>query len=114
MTLGAHEIPVLIELCPMQHVVVADFFIGIEMEPPLPAPFLCARVPGDRKSLHAAVRKLDQILLQRIDAESVLHLESGELSVWSIRLDKILAILTEETRADAVIVERRVAEVAEH
>ena len=39
MTLGAHEVPVLIKLRPMQNVVVPDIFTGIEMKPALPAFF---------------------------------------------------------------------------
>src|SRR6185369_4313247 len=35
--LGAHEIPVLVQLGPMQDVVVADLLIGIEVEPALAA-----------------------------------------------------------------------------
>src|SRR6186997_3506328 len=105
MTLGAHEVPVLIELRPMQDVVVTDFFIGIETEPALAAFFLWPDIPGNRKRLHASVWKLDQVLLKRIDAEGIFHLKGSELSVGSVRLDKILAVLPEETRADAVIVE---------
>ena len=75
----------------MQHVVVADIFIGVEMKPALSALSFRTGVPGNRKRLHAPVRKLDQVLLQGINAESVLHLEGGELSVRSVRLHKILA-----------------------
>src|SRR5262245_14160913 len=105
MTFGAHEIPVLIELGPMQDIVVVDFFIGIEMEPPLPALFLWAGIPGDRERLHAPVRKLDQVLLQRIDAEGVFHLENCELSIGSVCFDQRLAIPSKEARTDAVIIE---------
>ena len=65
--LGAHEVPVLIELGPMQHVVVTDLLVGIEVEPALAALVLRAAVPGDRQRLQPAVGKLDEILLQRIE-----------------------------------------------
>ena len=39
MTLGAHEVPVLIKFRPMQNVVVPDIFTGIKMKPALPAFF---------------------------------------------------------------------------
>src|SRR5262249_24066436 len=61
--LGTHEIPVLAELGPMQHVVVTDVLVWIEMEPALATLLLGPGVPGERKHLQAAVRKLDQILL---------------------------------------------------
>src|SRR5215813_9439683 len=114
MTFGAHEIPVLIELGPMQNIVVADFFIGIVMEPALSALFLRPGIPGNRQSLHASVRKFDQVLLQRIDAERVLHLENCELSIGSVRFDQILSVPAEKTRTDTVIIEDRVVEVAEN
>src|SRR5262249_32794404 len=45
---GAHEIPVLVQLGPMQDVVVLDLFVRIEVEPALAAGLLWAAVPGDR------------------------------------------------------------------
>ena len=112
--LGAHEVPILIELGPMQHVVVADVFVGIEMEPALAAVSLRPRIPGQRQRLHAPVGKLDEILLQWIEAESVFHLESRQLAVGTVGLDEELTVLLEETRVHAVIVEARIVEVAEH
>ena len=47
MALGAHEVPVLIEPGPVQHVVVLDLLIGIEMKPFLAALVLRPAVPGD-------------------------------------------------------------------
>ena len=75
MALRAHEIPVLVQPGPVQHVVVLDLLVRIEMEPALAALVLRPAVPGERQRLQAAVGKLDQILLQRIDAERVLDLE---------------------------------------
>src|SRR5262249_1628144 len=71
MALGAHEVPVLIQSRPMQHVVVLDLLVRVEMEPALAALLFRARVPGDRERLQAAVGKFDEILLQRIDPEGV-------------------------------------------
>src|SRR5688572_10110115 len=73
MALGAHEIPVLIELGPMQDVVRLDLLMGIEVKPALAALLLRARIPRQRQRLNAAVGKLDEILLQGIEAEDVLH-----------------------------------------
>ncbi len=84
------------------------------MEPALAALLLRPAVPGDRQRLQAAVGELDQILLQRVDAEGVLHLERGELAVRPVGLDQELAVLAEEARPHAVMLEARVGEIAEH
>ena len=112
--LGAHEVPILIELGPMQDVVVADLFMRIEMEPALPALVLRARIPGERQRLDAPVGKLDEILLQGIEAEGVFHLEGGELAVRAVGLDHELVAVAEEARVHAEIVEARIVEIAEH
>jgi len=68
----------------------------IEVEPALAARGLRPRVPGDRERLQPAVGKLDQVLLQRIDAEGVLDLEVGELSVPPVRASEEPAVAAEE------------------
>ena len=90
--LGAHEVPVLVELRPVQDVVVADLLVRIEVEPALAALVLRPAVPGDRERLQPAVGKFDQILLQRIEAERVFDLERGELAVRPVGLDEELAV----------------------
>jgi hypothetical protein len=87
MALRAHEIPILVQLGPVQDVVVLDVLVRIEMKPALAAVALRAAVPGDREGLQAAVGKFDEILLQRLDAEGVFHLERGELAVGPVGLD---------------------------
>src|SRR5262249_57043208 len=99
---------------PVQHVVVLDLLVRIEMEPALAALLLRPTVPGDRQRLQAAVGKLDQVLLKRVEAERVLDLEGGELAVRPVGLDEKFAVLAEEARAHAVMLEARVVEVAEH
>ncbi len=98
----------------MQRIVVADMLIRIEVEPALAALLLRAAVPSDGQRLHAAVRKLDEILLQGLEPERVLHLERTELAVRAVGLDEELAVLFEEAGLGAVIVEARVVEIAEH
>ena len=114
MAFGAHEVPVLIELGPMQDVVVFDVLFRVEVKPALAALVLGPRIPGERERLHAAVGKFDEVLLQRIEAEGVFHFERGELAVRPVGLDEELAVLAKEARRHAVIVEARVIEVAEH
>ncbi|WP_319325864.1 hypothetical protein [Bradyrhizobium sp.] len=114
MALRTHEIPVLVQLRPVQGIVAGDGVVRVEMKPALTALLFRPRVPGDGEGLDAAVREFDQILLQRIDAEGVFHLEGRELAVGPIGLDQELAFLTEEARAGAGVVERRVVEIAPH
>src|SRR6516225_10229634 len=104
MTLGAHEIPVLVEPGPVQHVVVLDLLIRIEMKPALAALILGPAVPGDRKRLDAAIRELDQVLLEGIDAKGVLHLEGRKLAVGAAGLDEEFVVLLEKARVNAVVV----------
>src|SRR3954447_5770147 len=112
--LGAHEVPVLVQLGPMQDIVVADLLMGIEVEPALAAVVLRSAVPGDRQRLQAAVRERDQVLLQRLDAEGVFHLERGELSIGSVGLDEEPAVLAEKAGWHAVVLKARIVEVAQH
>src|SRR5262245_26476337 len=94
--LRAHEIPVLVQLGPVQDVVVPDLLVGIEVEPALAALVLRAAVPGERQRLQAAVGKLDEILLQGIDTEGVFHVEGGERAVRTIGLDQKFSVPAEE------------------
>ncbi len=93
---------------------MGDVLIRIEMEPALPALLLGPAVPGKRQRLDAAVGKLDEILLKRIEAERVFHLEARELAVRAVGLDEELAVFAEEARMHAVIVEARIVEIAKH
>src|SRR6266436_1876042 len=47
-TFRAHEVPVLVQLSPMQDVVVLDLLVRVEMEPALAAFVLGPAVPGER------------------------------------------------------------------
>ncbi len=112
--LGTHKVPVLIQLGPMENIVVADLLVRIEMEPTLAAFALRSAVPGERQRLQPSVGKFDQVLLQRIDAERVLGLEDGELAVMAVSLDQEFAVSTEKARAHDVVLETRIVEVAQH
>ena len=112
--LRAHEIPVLAESGPMQGVVVLDLLVGIEVKPALAALAFRPAVPRNRQRLHAPVWKLDQILLQRIDAERVFDFECGEPAVRPIGLDVKSCIFPEEARPNPVIIEARIIEIAQH
>src|SRR5262249_27539623 len=98
----------------MQDIVVADVLVRIEMEPALAALVLRVAVPGNRQGLQPAIRKFDQILLQRIDAERVFDLEDVELSIRSVGFDKKFSIFPEEARLHAVVGESRAGKIAKH
>src|SRR5207342_2091421 len=96
---------------PVQHVVVLDLLVRIEMKPALAAPVLRSAVPGERQGLEAPIGKLDQILLQWLDAERVLDLKRRQPAVGPIGLDEKLSILAEEAGSHAVMVDNRIAEI---
>ena len=98
----------------MQNVVVRDLLVRIKMEPALTTLFLGAAVPSKRQCLNAPVGKLNKILLQGIDPESVLDLEVGELAIRAICLHEELAVLAEEARMHAEMVEACVVKIPEH
>src|SRR5262249_5286312 len=112
--LRAHEIPVLVQLGPMQDVIVLDLLVRIEMEPALSALLLRAGVPGDRERLKPSVREFDQILLQRIDGEGVFRLERCELAVGAVGLDEIFPGLAKEAGLHPVMTETCIVEIAEY
>ncbi len=96
MALGTHVVPVLRRTGPVQHVVEVDLVLWIEVEPPLPARGLRARVPRDAERLQAAARKLDQVLLQGRHAEGVPDLVVGELAVGAVGVNVELLVAPEE------------------
>src|ERR1700683_3652457 len=103
MTLGAHEIPILVQFGPMQNIVVLDLLVRVKMEPALATPLLRSGIPCDGQRLNAAIGKFDQVLLQRRDAKRVFHLECRKLAVWIVGLDQVLSVLAEEARMNAVV-----------
>ena len=114
MALGAHEVPVLVELGPVQDVVVTDLLVGIEVEPALTACLLRSAIPRDRQGLQSAIGEFDQVLLKRIEPECVLDLESGELAVGAVGLDQKFVVLAKEARAHTVVVEGHIGEIAQN
>src|SRR5262249_37859636 len=71
-------------------------------------------VPGDRQHLQPTIGKLDQILLERIDAEGVFDLENAERAIRPVGLNEEFSVLAEEARAHIVIVETRVGKIAKN
>ena len=111
--LGALAVPVLRELRPVQHVAVVHALARVEVEPALPALLRGAAVPGDGEGLVAAARQLDQVLLQRRQAEGVGHRVIREPAVGAVGADEGLPVLPVEAGGHALVGEVRVVEVAE-
>src|SRR6266498_5708967 len=107
MTIGAHQVPVLIDLCPVQRIVVLYPLIRIDVEP---VSLLC--VPGRAQCLQTATRKLDQVLLQRSDAKGVLDFKIGEPSFAGFSVDKEFAVLLKEPRSHSIVAELCVIEIS--
>src|SRR5262249_38968315 len=114
MAFSAHEIPVLVQFGPVQRVAMRHRAVGIEVKPALAALLFWPRIPRNGERLHPSVRKLDQILLQRINTKSVLHLEGRQLAIRPVGLNKELVAGAEEARTHPVVVERRIVEVPAH
>jgi hypothetical protein len=79
------------------------------MEPALPS-----GIPGDGEALKAATRELDEILLERRDAERIADLEVGRLAGGSLRVDEELAVSLEKPRRHAAVVHADVVEISAH
>ena len=77
-------------------------------------PSLGLRVPGDIERLQPSLARLDQILLERFNANSVFDLELGGLSAGAHYLYEESTVAGEEARPRTLVLEDRVIEVAQH
>src|SRR5512143_1277730 len=98
----------------MQRIAGFDPLLGIQVIPPLAALVLRSRVPHDGQRLQASVRKWDEILLQRCDAERVLDLELGRLAIAPVSAYQEFAVALIERAGDATAREARIGEVAQY
>jgi hypothetical protein len=76
---------------PVERVAGLQRFVGEQVEPALAPRLRGARVPGPGKRAQAAALCLDQILLQRVDAEGVGQGEHGLLAVGAAH-DRFIAL----------------------
>ncbi len=114
MAFGAHMVPVLVDACPVECIVMSDFFFLVQVKPPL-SPFIAGPgVPGDTEGLEASVREFDKVLLKGIDAECKFYLVVMELPVWTVCSDHEFAVFLRELGFETVILELFIAEVPEH
>jgi hypothetical protein len=88
-----------------------NVFTRIKMKPALSAFTFEAGVPGIGQHLQPTVWKFDEILLEGIDPESVLDLELLLAAVLALGFDEETAILSEETRLGAEMLDLRAVEL---
>ena len=105
----AHGVGRLVAAGPVQHVARRRLLIGQQVEP-----LAVARVPGNLQRLQPALAGLDQVLLQRFDAEGVLDLEVRHAAIGPVGVHHVPVAALEEARGDALVPELGVVEVAAH
>ena len=114
MATGALVVPGLVAAGPVQWVTGLDLLSWVEVEPALAALLFRPAVPGDAERLQPLTGKSDQVLLQRIDAESVGDRIVVQCAIGAAGADHELVAIAEEDSRDPKMVERRVGEVTEH
>ena len=107
-------VPGLVAAGPMQRAARGQRLVRIKMHPALAALILRPAVPRDPERLIAPARKGDQILLQRIDAEGIGDLVIMQRPVRPFGARHEGIAIAAECRRDAVMIEARAIEVAEH
>ena len=98
----------------MERVTGGDLLVGIEVEPPLAPGRRRSRVPGDRQRLQTAAGKLDEVLLQRLDAEGVGDAIVGQIAVGTVRAHPELVVAPAERADDALVLEPGGVEIGEN
>ena len=110
---GALIVPVLVDARPMQGISRGKLAFRIKIEPALAAFFERSRVPRQPERLEAAAAEVDEILLQRVDAESIFYFEIAGPAVRSFGVNEEAIVLFRENGSHAVLLESRAVEAAE-
>ena len=109
MARGAHPVPVLRRVGPIQPVLRVYRLVRVEM-----IPALGFHIPGDGQALHPAAGKRNQVLLERVPAEGVRDLEIPHPAFRALGVDKEFAVLAIEPGDDPGVFKGRVVEIAAH
>jgi hypothetical protein len=96
----------------VQRIAEVDPFVGVEVEPALAAGGGGARVPAEAQRLQPPVGHLDEVLLQRVDAERVGDAIVVHRAVGTVGADDEGAVLAQERRRHAVVPELAAVELA--
>ena len=96
----------------MKDVVVADFLIRIQVIPALAALAGGAGIPSERQDLPATVRKVGEVLLQRLYAEGVANLEIFRITIRVSGSHDVTVTITVHTAGDPIVLNLGVIKVA--
>src|SRR5262249_9614611 len=114
-------VPVVGRRRPVELVARSDALVGVQVKPASAASLLRARIERESKRLQMAVPDVDQILLQRLDPEGVLHFvdaPAARLASLAARnalgLDLVARFTAPKTGGLAEIPSDLVREIAEH
>jgi hypothetical protein len=111
---GAHVVPVLEALRPVQLVGVGDAWAGKEEEPPLAPVARRARIPRLGERLDPPIREGHEVLLERIHAEGVAHRVLVLPAVRALGAHERRVAAPHEGGGDARVRERLAAEGRQH
>lgn len=106
--LHAHEVGVLLWLAPVQRMAGIHAFVRVQVEPGL-----ASGIPGHAQGLQLSAAGVQQILLERLHAEGVAHLEVGVAAVGAGRIHPVRVTLAVEAGGFPGVAETHVGEVAE-
>jgi hypothetical protein len=98
----------------VQRIAVRDDLAGIEVEPALPALARRAGVPRDGQRLQPAAPQRHQVLLQRIEAERVRHLEFVQRAIRTVGSHPQAAIALKGSGNNVAVANRTAVETALH
>jgi hypothetical protein len=86
-----------------------EVVVGVQVEPPP-----LDGVPGDRQALQAPAGELDEVLLERLDAEHEGHRILGDRAVRTLGAHEERPVAPGESGRHAVVLDDGVVEVTEH
>jgi hypothetical protein len=93
----------------VQLIVEIDALVREQIEPAF-----ALGVPGDGECLKSTAGQLEQVLLQRIEAEGVLYSEIGPLAIRAVGIDPVAAIALEKSGFGLAMRKADAGEVAQH
>ena len=108
-TFNAHEVGILLRPAPVQAVLVIHRIAVVQMKPAL-----LGHIPGSAVGLQAAVVQLQEVLLQRLNTESVSHRMIGGLAFGIRSIDPETTVTAEEAAGFSIAGQGLLVEVAQH
>lgn len=112
-TIGTHEVPVLIDSGPMKRIFAGYFLCWIEKKPTAATLIARTAIPRDAQSLELASWHLNQVLLERIDAKCEFDFVIMERTVGTICSYPEFRTLAVKRRSDTQISEAGLIEISQ-